>query len=46
MFTSSPKEIEEFKQILDKRGIHYTFRRKRGRDIQAACGQLRMAHSS
>jgi 23S rRNA (adenine2503-C2)-methyltransferase len=37
----SDREIEEFKQELKTRGIFFTFRRSRGQDIQAACGQLR-----
>ncbi|MBI4846334.1 MAG: 23S rRNA (adenine(2503)-C(2))-methyltransferase RlmN [Candidatus Omnitrophica bacterium] len=40
--TSSPREIEAFKEVLDKRNVNYTFRKKRGADIQAACGQLRL----
>jgi len=37
---SSPAQIEVFKSSLMKRGIHATVRLTRGRDIDAACGQL------
>ena len=37
---SSRETIEHFKNILMKRGIHATVRLTRGRDIDAACGQL------
>jgi len=37
---SSPAQIEVFKSALMKRGIHATVRLTRGRDIDAACGQL------
>ncbi len=46
LFTSSPREIEPFKEILDRKKIYYTFRKKRGQDIKAACGQLRLVHGS
>ena len=35
------EDIEEFKKILEKYGINVTIRRGMGRDIDAACGQLR-----
>lgn len=38
---SDMKRIEEFRNILSKRGITVTVRRELGSDIQAACGQLR-----
>ena len=38
---SSREQIEEFKKILEKSGINVTIRRGMGRDIDAACGQLR-----
>ena len=38
---SSREQIEEFKKILEKFGINVTIRRGMGRDIDAACGQLR-----
>lgn len=36
-----PKDVKEFKNILDKKGIVSVVRVTRGADIQAACGQLR-----
>lgn len=33
--------VSKFKSILEKNGINVTIRREMGRDIQAACGQLR-----
>ena len=38
---SSKKSIENFSAILEKKGISVTVRRELGRDINAACGQLR-----
>ena len=37
---SSPKAIEAFKAELERHGITATVRLTRGRDIDAACGQL------
>ena len=37
----SYKEVVQFQQILQKAGIKTTVRFSKGRDIQAACGQLR-----
>jgi 23S rRNA (adenine2503-C2)-methyltransferase len=37
---SSPKAIEAFKDELARRGVTATVRLTRGRDIDAACGQL------
>lgn len=37
---SSPERIDRFRAALMKRGIHATVRLTRGRDIDAACGQL------
>lgn len=37
---SSREAIERFRHILVSRGIHATVRLTRGRDIDAACGQL------
>jgi 23S rRNA (adenine2503-C2)-methyltransferase len=37
---SSPKAIEAFRAELEHRGIDATVRLTRGRDIDAACGQL------
>ena len=38
---SSRKSIENFGAILEKHGVSVTVRRELGRDINAACGQLR-----
>ena len=35
---------EEFLQILESRGIAATVRKRKGADIDAACGQLRLTH--
>jgi 23S rRNA (adenine2503-C2)-methyltransferase len=37
---SSPKAIAAFKEVLEVRGLGATVRVTRGRDIDAACGQL------
>jgi 23S rRNA (adenine2503-C2)-methyltransferase len=37
---SSPKAIAAFKEELERRGVDATVRLTRGRDIDAACGQL------
>jgi 23S rRNA (adenine2503-C2)-methyltransferase len=37
---SSPKAIEAFRQVLDRRRVPVTVRLTRGREIDAACGQL------
>ncbi len=37
---SSPKAIEAFRAQLERRGLDATVRLTRGRDIDAACGQL------
>jgi 23S rRNA (adenine2503-C2)-methyltransferase len=37
---SSEETVEQFKAILESKGIHTYVRRPRGRDIFAACGQL------
>ena len=37
----SKKAAENFKNALERSGINVTIRREMGRDIQAACGQLR-----
>lgn len=40
-YCPSPSErVEQFKGILESKGIHAFVRRPRGRDIYAACGQL------
>ena len=38
---SRPERIEAFAEILEKRGVSVAVRASRGRDIDAACGQLR-----
>jgi 23S rRNA (adenine2503-C2)-methyltransferase len=40
---SSPKAIDAFKGTLERQGISATVRLTRGRDIEAACGQLAAA---
>ncbi len=40
---SSPKAIDAFKRTLERQGISATVRLTRGRDIEAACGQLAAA---
>ncbi|MDD3183751.1 MAG: 23S rRNA (adenine(2503)-C(2))-methyltransferase RlmN [Anaerostipes sp.] len=38
---SVPESIRDFKNILEKNRVNVTIRREMGRDINAACGQLR-----
>ncbi len=38
---SSPENVWAFTKILESRGVNFTFRRRLGADIDAACGQLR-----
>ena len=38
---SDKRNIENFKNYLEKSGINVTIRREMGRDIDGACGQLR-----
>lgn len=38
---SGRRRVEEFRDILERRGIETTIRRELGADINAACGQLR-----
>jgi 23S rRNA (adenine2503-C2)-methyltransferase len=40
---STPKAVAAFKQVLDRIGLPATVRLTRGRDIEAACGQLAAA---
>jgi len=40
---ASPKAIAAFKETLDRAGLRATVRLTRGRDIEAACGQLATA---
>jgi 23S rRNA (adenine2503-C2)-methyltransferase len=42
---SSPEVIQRFQEHLLVHGVHATIRQSRGRDIQAACGQLALAHA-
>jgi 23S rRNA (adenine2503-C2)-methyltransferase len=37
---SSPKRVQQFRDLLESRGVNATVRRNRGTDIDAACGQL------
>ncbi|HET7150124.1 MAG TPA: hypothetical protein VFI60_01835, partial [Candidatus Acidoferrum sp.] len=37
---SSPERIEEFRRILNDKGVPAFVRYSRGRDVMAACGQL------
>jgi 23S rRNA (adenine2503-C2)-methyltransferase len=37
---SSPKAIDAFRAVLERHGIDCSVRLTRGRDIDAACGQL------
>lgn len=39
---SEPERVRKFVEILEKRGVNATVRRKLGSDIDAACGQLRL----
>lgn len=39
-----PARLREFARVLEARGIAVTVREPRGRDIAAACGQLRAEH--
>ncbi len=41
---SCTKNIQNFKNILEKNGINVTIRREMGSDINAACGQLRKSY--
>ena len=38
------KSIQKFKVRLEKNGAHVTIRKGMGKDIDAACGQLRKAY--
>ncbi len=42
--TPSREEMFRFRDQLEDAGIHSTIRTPRGRDVAAACGQLRHAH--
>ncbi len=41
---SRTREVEAFKNRLEKYGINVTIRREMGRDINGACGQLRKSY--
>lgn len=41
---TDPKRVDEFKKILESKGIEATVRRELGADINAACGQLRKSY--
>lgn len=41
---SEKRRVAEFRHILEKNHIQVTVRREMGRDIQAACGQLRKSY--
>lgn len=41
---SNQQSVQKFKVLLEKNGINGTIRRGMGKDIDAACGQLRKAH--
>jgi len=43
---SPPERVDQFKSILEMKGIRTYVRRPRGRDIFAACGQLAARHST
>ena len=46
-YQPSPEEtVEQFRNILESKGIHTYVRRPRGRDIFAACGQLAARHET
>lgn len=38
------EKVDIFSQELKRRGVFFTLRKSRGRDINAACGQLRAKH--
>ena len=40
--TPSPEGVESFRNLLEKRGVRVIVRQTAGRDINAACGQLRL----
>lgn len=43
---SRPRRLREFQSVLAAHGIEATVRAPRGRDIAAACGQLRAEHET
>ncbi|MDE7299402.1 MAG: 23S rRNA (adenine(2503)-C(2))-methyltransferase RlmN, partial [Lachnospiraceae bacterium] len=42
---SRAENIQNFKNILEKKRINVTIRREMGSDINAACGQLRKSYT-
>ncbi|MDP2479987.1 MAG: 23S rRNA (adenine(2503)-C(2))-methyltransferase RlmN [Candidatus Palauibacterales bacterium] len=42
--SSPPERVEAFARALHRRGVSAAVREPRGRDIAAACGQLRLEH--
>ncbi|MCC6758988.1 MAG: 23S rRNA (adenine(2503)-C(2))-methyltransferase RlmN [Candidatus Omnitrophica bacterium] len=44
--TPSREEMNDFVESLERAGIHATIRTPRGRDVSAACGQLRHEHQN
>ena len=43
--TANGNSVKRFKDILEKNGVAVTVRRTLGKDIDAACGQLRRRHA-
>lgn len=43
---SSPARLRVFAHVLEQNGVNATVREPRGRDIAAACGQLRAQHAT
>ncbi|HXY72434.1 MAG TPA: 23S rRNA (adenine(2503)-C(2))-methyltransferase RlmN, partial [Actinomycetota bacterium] len=43
---STPARMSGFVGVLEGEGVNVTIRDTRGREIQAACGQLRLEHDS
>jgi len=42
--SSEAKRVKAFTDVLDRKGVNYTFRRRLGGDVNASCGQLRRRH--
>ena len=40
--TPNPKQVESFRKLLEAKHVYVTLRQTAGRDIDAACGQLRL----
>jgi 23S rRNA (adenine2503-C2)-methyltransferase len=43
--TPEQERVDRFRGILEGEGLKVTLRRRRGRDRNAACGQLRLGQS-